>query len=59
MAEDVLLRLVLYLLVGTMAAIVYSLRVLVLLDRKIERIEVHIERMTGSLVRKGARSRRR
>lgn len=59
MVDDVWLRLSLYLMVGVLAAIVYSLRVLVLLDRKIERIEEHIERMTASIVssRKKLKSR--
>jgi|TARA_Y100000310_G_scaffold339788_2_gene433568 hypothetical protein len=45
------LDVILAVIIGTLAAIVYSLRVLVLMDRKIARIEMHIE----SVVAKGAR----
>ena len=31
-------------IIGTLAAIVYSLRILVLMERRIARIEMHIER---------------
>ena len=37
-------------IIGTLAAIVYSLRILVLLDRKIERIESHIESIANKIV---------
>lgn len=37
-------------IIGTLAAIVYSLRILVLLDRRIERIEKHIEVMANKIV---------
>jgi hypothetical protein len=37
-------------IIGTLAAIVYSLRILVLLDRRIERIEKHIEIMANRIV---------
>jgi len=36
---------------GTLAAIVYSLRVLVLMERRIARIEGHIERVVGRIVK--------
>jgi len=59
MVDDVWLRLSLYLMVGVLAAIVYSLRVLVLLDRKMERIEEHIERMAESIVSSKKKTKRR
>lgn len=37
-------------IIGTLAAIVYSLRILVLLDRRIEKIEKHIESMANKIV---------
>ena len=37
--------------VGTLAAIVYSLRVLVLMERRVSRIEMHIERLVNSLMK--------
>ena len=38
-------------IVGTLAAIVYSLRVLVLMERRIARIEVHIENVVNKVIR--------
>ena len=38
-------------IVGTLAAIVYSLRVLVLMERRIARIEVHIENVVTKVMR--------
>ncbi|MEM4282259.1 MAG: hypothetical protein QXU88_01520 [Candidatus Woesearchaeota archaeon] len=43
MVEDVLLRLTLAVIIGTLAAIIYSLRVLVMMERRIARIEQHID----------------
>lgn len=43
MADEVLLRIVLAVIIGTLAAIVYSLRVLVLMERRVSRIEKHID----------------
>ena len=38
-------------IIGTLAAIVYSLRILVLMERRIARIEMHIERVVDKVVR--------
>ena len=38
-------------IIGTLAAIVYSLRVLVLMERRIARIETHIERVVDQLMK--------
>ena len=38
-------------IVGTLAAIVYSLRVLVLMERRIARIESHIENVVNKVIR--------
>jgi hypothetical protein len=35
---------------GTLAAIIYSLRVLVLMERRIARIEIHIENLTSKIL---------
>lgn len=40
-----------FIILGTLAAIVYSLRILVLLDRRIEKIEKHIEVMANRIVK--------
>ena len=64
MAEEVLLRITLAIIIGTLAAIVYSLRVLVLVERRVARIEAHIDKMVHKLVggrvkRKATKRRRR
>ena len=38
-------------IVGTLSAIVYALRVLVLMERRIARIEMHTERAVGKLMK--------
>lgn len=38
-------------IIGTLAAIVYSLRVLVLMERRIARIEMHIERVVDQVMK--------
>ena len=38
-------------IVGTLAAIVYSLRVLVLMERRIARIELHVENVVGKIMK--------
>ncbi len=42
---------ILAIIIGVLAAIVYSLRILVLMDRKIARIEMHIEKMAHKMVK--------
>ena len=43
MATGTLDTVILAIIIGTLAAIVYSLRVLVLMERRIARIDIHIE----------------
>ncbi|HZX44862.1 MAG TPA: hypothetical protein VFF28_04220 [Candidatus Nanoarchaeia archaeon] len=38
-------------IVGTLFAIVYSLRVLVLMERRMARIEMHIESLVGNVMK--------
>jgi len=38
-------------IVGTLAAIVYSLRILVIMERRIARIEMHVENVIGKIMR--------
>ncbi len=52
MVEDALLRIVLAVIIGTLFAIVYSLRVLVLMERRVARIETHIDSLVHKLVKK-------
>lgn len=42
---------ILAIIIGTLAAIVYSLRVLILLERRIARIDKHIELMAKSILK--------
>ena len=42
-------------IIGTLAAIVYSLRILVLMERRIARIEMHIERVVDKVVKEEIR----
>ena len=50
MSDDALLRITLAVIIGTLAAIVYSLRILVLMERRVSRIETHIETMANSIL---------
>jgi hypothetical protein len=51
MATDAVLTVTLAIVIGTLAAIVYSLRILVLLERRIARIDKHIELMALNIMR--------
>lgn len=42
---------ILAIIIGTLAAIVYSLRVLILLERRISRIDLHIELIAKSILK--------
>lgn len=46
-------------IIGTLAAIVYSLRVLVLMERRIARIEMHIESAVGKIMREESKIEKR
>jgi len=41
--DDMVLRITLAVIVGTLAAIVYSIRVLILMERRVARIEEHMD----------------
>lgn len=45
------IEITLAIVVGTLAAIVYSLRVLVLMERRVARIEMHIERLIDKVMK--------
>ncbi len=49
--EGSVITVTLAIVIGTLAAIVYSLRILVLLERRIARIDKHIELMAMTIVR--------
>lgn len=46
---------ILGIIIGTLAAIVYSLRVLILLERRIARMDLNIEALTHSILREELR----
>jgi hypothetical protein len=50
-ADSSVLTVTLAIVIGTLAAIVYSLRILVLLERRISRIDKHIEMMAMTIVK--------
>ena len=45
-------------IIGTLAAIVYSLRVLVSMERRMARIEMHIERVVEKVIKEEIRIER-
>jgi hypothetical protein len=46
-----MMELTLAVVVGTLAAIVYSLRVLVLMERRVARMELHLEKLVQSVLK--------
>jgi len=44
--------------IGVLAAIVYSLRILVLMERRIARMEVHLEKIASRILREELRIER-
>ena len=50
MAEEVLIRIVLAVIVGVLFGIVYCMRVLVLMERRVARIEEHLDRMVHKVL---------
>ena len=55
MAEDAFLRLTLAVIIGTLLAIVYSLRILVLMERRVGRMEMHIEKIAERVLKEEVR----
>jgi len=51
MAEDALIRITLAAVVGTLAAIVYCLRILVLMERRVGKIETHIDNLVKKVLK--------
>ena len=51
MASLDLAELILAVIIGTLAAIVYSLRVLILLERRVASMELNIQRMTARVLK--------
>ncbi len=44
-------QIILSIIIGVLAAIVYSLRVLVLMERRVANMEAHVERIAEKMVR--------
>ena len=63
--NEQMLLVILSVIIGTLAAIVYSLRILVLMERRVAKIELHLERMVGKVLKeemkieKGLKRKRR
>ncbi len=55
MAEEVLVRIVLAVIVGVLFGIVYCMRVLVLMERRVARIEEHIDRVVHKVLQEEIR----
>ncbi len=51
MAGLELAEVILAVIIGTLAAIVYSLRVLIMLERRVASMEANIQRMTGRILK--------
>lgn len=58
MAEEVLIRIVLAVIVGVLFGIVYCMRVLVLMERRVARIEEHIDRVVHKVLEEEVRIER-
>lgn len=58
MAEEVLIRVVLAVIVGVLFGIVYCMRVLVLMERRVARIEEHIDRVVHKVLEEEVRIER-
>jgi hypothetical protein len=48
--EDMVLRITLAVIVGTLAAIVYCIRVLILMERRVARIEEHLDNIAHKIL---------
>ena len=51
MAEEAIFRLTLAVILGTLAAIIYSLRYMVLVERRMMNIEAHVERLAKAILK--------
>ncbi len=58
MAEEVLVRIVLAVIVGVLFGIVYCMRVLVLMERRVGRIEEHMDRIMHKVLEEEIRIER-
>ena len=59
MAEELVIRIVLAVIVGVLFGIVYCMRVLVLMERRVARIEEHIDRVVHKVLSEEVSIRRK
>lgn len=59
MAEELVVRIVLAVIVGVLFGIVYCMRVLVLMERRVARIEEHIDRVVHKVLSEEVSIRRK
>jgi hypothetical protein len=53
-----MVKVILAVIIGTLLAIVYSMRLLVLMERRVARMEMHIEKIAEKIVREEYRIER-
>ncbi len=58
MDEMTILRIVLAIIIGTLVAIAYSVRYLILLERRIAKIEIHTDALVSKLATKAKVTRK-
>lgn len=58
-AEDAIIKTILLILLASVAAIIYSLRIIVSMDRKLLRIEKHIENMVNHAPKSKKKSKKK
>ena len=51
MTEEILIRIVLAVIVGVLFGIVYCMRVLVLMERRVARIDQHLDKLVHQVLR--------
>ena len=57
MTDEIILRLTLLIIVGILFGIVYSMRVMYIMERRVARIEQHIDKMVHKLLGKSHTAR--
>ena len=51
MLDDTLIRIVLAVIVGVLFGIIYCMRVLVLMERRVARIEMHVDHVVNKILK--------
>lgn len=58
MAEEAVLRITLAAVIGALAAIIYCLRILVLMERRVAKIEMHIDSIVSKILKEELKIKR-